>query len=500
MRTVSVITLEGGTTDIRYSEIELMRERFSGRVYLPGDGGYDAARRVWNGMYDRRPALIASCAGEEDVATAVRLAATHGLLTALKGGAHSVAGYSAVEGGFLIDLSPMRGIDVDPDKQTAVVGAGATWGDLDRATQAFGLMAPGGEVSLTGVAGLTLGGGMGFARRAFGLSCDNLESVRIVTADGEAHTASPAEYGDLFWALQGGGGNFGVVTSFSFRLHTLGPDVFGLSVAYPLERAEQVLSFWRDFAESAPREVSLNCNIWSVPEGDAFPEELHGAPFIMIEGIYVGDPETGGRLLDPLRRITEPLWDESGRTTYLAAQSAFDEFLPDGKRYYWKSHFLNEMSNNAIRKIIDWAGRRINPGTLIVLRHLGGAVADVPENATAFGNRTAAYNVSIDNGWDDPDTDEANIAWSRECWTDLQDVSADGVYLNFNADDGARLLRAGAQANLRRLREIKARYDAANLFRLNANVEPAGGTRSAVAPAQPTNSRTDGTSSIRVHS
>ncbi len=473
MNTVRVTRLDGTMTDVSRPEIEAMRARFAGRMILPGDAGYDAARRVWNGMHDRRPALIASCGGEEDVVAAVRFAAEHQLLTALKGGAHSVAGYSTVEGGLLIDLSAMNNIDVDPAKRTAVVGAGATWGALDRATQAFGLMAPGGEVSLTGVAGLTLGGGMGFARRALGLSCDSLESARIVTADGKARTASPEENSDLFWALQGGGGNFGVVTSFTFRLHTLGPNVFGLSVAYPLEIAEKVLTAWRDFAESAPREVSLNCNIWSVPEVDAFPDELHRAPFIMIEGIYAGEPEVGGQVLDPLRRIAEPLWDESGVTTYLAAQSAFDELLPDGKRYYWKSHFLNEMGDEATSKIVDWANRRINPATLIVLRHLGGAIADVPEDATAFGNRSAAYNVSIDNGWDSREDDEANIAWSRECWTDLKQVSANGVYLNFNADDGTRLLGAGAQANVERLRGVKSRYDGGNLFRLNANVEPA---------------------------
>ena len=314
---------------------------------------------------------------------------------------------------------------------------------------------------------------MGFARRAFGLSCDSLVSVRIVTADGEARTASTEEHPDLFWALQGGGGNFGVVTSFTFRLHNLGPDVFGLSVAYPLQIAEKALTAWRDFAESAPREVSLNCSIWSVPEVDAFPGELHRVPFILIEGIYVGKPEVGDQLLDPLRRIAEPLWDESGRTTYLATQSAFDEFLPDGKRYYWKSHFINEMSDKAVRKIVEWANRRINPGTLIVLRHLGGAIADVPEDATAFGNRSAAYNVSIDNCWDNAEADEANITWSRECWSALKEISANGVYLNFNADDGARLLGAGAQVNVRRLREVKSRYDPGNLFRLNANIKPA---------------------------
>ncbi len=479
MDSVSIKTLDGSMKEVLSSEIKSMRERFSGKLLRPDDAGYDVARRVWNGMYDRRPALIASCVGEEDVVAAVRFAAEHRPLTAVKGGGHSVAGYSTVEDGFLIDLSAMKGIDVDPTKQTAVVGAGATWGDLDRATQAFGLMAPGGEVSLTGVAGLTLGGGMGFARRAFGLSCDSLVSVRIVTAEGEARTASTEQDPDLFWALQGGGGNFGVVTSFTFRLHSLGPDLFGLSVAYPLQTAEKVLTAWRDFAESAPREVSLNCNIWSVPEVEAFPTELHRAPFIMLEGIYAADPEAGGQLLAPLRRLAEPLWDESGRTTYLASQSAFDEFLPDGKRYYWKSHFMNGMNDNAVDKIVEWANRRINPGTLVVLRHLGGAVADVPEDATAFGNRGAAFNISIDNGWNSPEDDEANIAWSRECWSDLKQISTNGVYLNFNADDGARLLGAGAQANVRRLREVKSRYDSGNLFRLNANVEPASEARNA---------------------
>lgn len=472
MNTVQMMTLDGSKKGIPTTAVDSLRQRFTGRILLPADAGYDGARTVWNGMYNRRPALIASCADERDVVAAVRFAAEHRLLTALKGGAHSVAGYSTVENGFLIDMSGIDRIEVDPDTRTAVVGAGATWGDLDRATQAYGLMAPGGEVSLTGVAGLTLGGGMGFVRRAVGLSCDSLESLRIVTADGEVRTASPAEHPDLFWALRGGGGNFGVVTSFTFRLHPLGPEVFGLSVAYPLSNAEKVLTAWRDFSESAPREVSLNFNVWSVPEVDAFPHELHGVPFVMVEGIYAGDPEAGGQLLDPLRRIGEPLWDESGKTSYLAAQSAFDEFLPDGKRYYWKSHFMNEMSDDAVRQVVDWANRRVNPGTLIVLRHLGGAISDVPEDATAFGNRGAVYNISIDNGWDNAADDAANIAWSRECWTDLKSISVNGVYLNFNADEGTRLIGAGAQVNVARLRKVKARYDSGNLFRLNANIEP----------------------------
>lgn len=472
MTNVTIKRIDGEVASITAAEIRGLADGFSGTLLEPGAPGYETAREVWNGMFDRRPGLIAHCATEEDIRRTVQLASSRNLQVAVKGGGHSVAGYSAVEGGLLIDLSGMRTVSVDPDRRLAVVEGGAVWADVDAVTQAYGLMTPGGEVSVTGVAGLTLGGGIGFARRKVGLSCDNMVAARVVTADGTVRTASEDENPELLWALRGGGGNFGVVSSFTFRLHELGPTVFGLSLAYPWEAVASVLRQWRDIGALLPKEASLNLELWSVPPNPAFPEELHGTPFVNVEGLYFGDPEVGARILDPLRRFAEPLWDESGATTYQAIQTAFDPFLPNRWRYYWKSHFLNDLDNAAVDRIVEWGAKRINPGTLIVLRQLGGAVAEVPEDATAFGNRRALYNLSIDNGWERPEDDEANIAWSRQCWGDLRSIASDGVYLNFNGDNGAALLRAGAQGNVHRLRAVKRVYDPGNLFRMNANIVP----------------------------
>lgn len=473
MKDLQIKSIHNETVALPVSQLRRLSERMAGDVLLSGDPGYESARAVWNGMFDRKPAAVLRCETEADIVAAVGLASEHELLVSVKGGGHSVAGHSTSDGGLLVDLSDMRRVHVDAEHRTATVEPGAVWADVDRATQAYGLATPGGEVSVTGVAGLTLGGGMGFLRRAYGLSCDNVESVRIVTADGRVLTASGDRNQDLFWALQGGGGNFGIVSSFRFRLHPLGPEVFALSVAYPFDVAESVLRRWRDLAEDLPNEATVNLELMSVPAMPMFPEEMHNVPFVNIEGMYAGDPESGARLLDPFRRLAAPLWDESGTTTYLKLQTSFDEFVPDGARYFWKSHFLNEMSNEAVSRIVDWAANRTNPGCLVVLRQLGGAIADRGEEETAFANRRAKYNLSLDNGWTNPGDDERNLAWTRECWNDLQAIAAGGVYLNFVGEQSHGLVGKGLGANMGRLSEVKAIYDPRNLFRMNANIKPA---------------------------
>lgn len=473
MNSVRLQRLDGSSAMIPEAVFHALDRRIKGGVLTDGRPGYEAARKVWNGIYDQRPGVIVRCRSEADIVEAVTVAREYSLLTAVKGGGHSVAGHSSVDEGYLIDLSAMRDVSVDPKRRLAVVGPGARWRDVDEATQAHGLATPGGEVSVTGVAGLTLGGGIGLLRRAFGLSCDNLVSVRIVTADGTVREASETSEPDLFWALRGGGGNFGIVSSFTFRLHEVGPDIFALSVAYPMDRGEKLVRQFRDIAAEMPREVSLNLELMGVPAMPAFPEEIWGKPIVNLEGIYLGDPEVGARLLEPLRKLDEPFWDESGVSAYTAVQSSFDEFLPDGGRYFWKSHFLDRLEDSGVDRIVDWVRRSPNPDMMFVLRHLGGAVADLPEDATAFANRKAAFNLSLDNAWTDPSDDEANVAFTRQCWEDLSEIAGGGVYLNFWSEGESALVARGQQRNMARLGEIKRRYDPGNLFRKNANIKPA---------------------------
>jgi FAD/FMN-containing dehydrogenase len=446
---------------------------FAGEAILPGDADYDRARRVWNGMIDRRPAVIARCADVRQVADVLALARRSGLPLAVRGGGHNVAGYGTCDGGVVLDLSPMRRVEVDPSARTATVQGGATWADVDEATQRHGLATPGGEVSATGVAGLTLSGGYGMLRRQLGLTCDNLLAVEVVTADGRVVRADENEHSDLLWACRGGGGNFGVVTRFTFRLHPVGPKVFRLTVAYPAEEAPTVLRAWRAFTDDAPDEATTAAFTWRVPEAPDVPAELHGRRIVVVEGMYAGSADDGERCLAPLRTLAEPLFDLSGPVDYLEAQHANDDLAPDGGRYYWKSLQLDALGDEAIDAVIAGAARGPAGASLVVLRHLGGAIARVPESATAYGRRSAAYNLSIDAIWTDPSEDDDHLAWVRGFWAAMR-PHASGVYLNFAGfgEEGTALVRSGHGANLERLRRVKRRYDPHNLFRLNPNVRP----------------------------
>lgn len=454
--------------------VQAFKTRLRGELLRPGDAAYEQARRVWNGMIDRRPALIARCQGVADVIAAVNFARTNHLPVAVRGGGHNVAGSATCDDGLVIDLSRMKGIQVDPKARTARAEPGVNWGELDRATQVFGLVTPGGEVSITGIAGLTLGGGYGWTRRKYGLSCDNLVSVDIVTADGQFLTASETENAELFWGLRGGGGNFGIVTSFEYRLHELGPEVMAAMVFYPLEQAGELLRAWRAFAAQVPDEVTLNCEIWGIPADPELPEELHGRPVIIFDGMYAGPVDEGVRALQPLREFATPLLDLSGPASYTAVQSAFDAFVPDGLLYYWKSIYLESLSDAAIDAIAARALARPSPRTLLVTRQLGGAISRVAEDATAIGNRSAPYMLSIDATWEDPQDTERHIAWTRDFWSEMQAYSNGGVYLNFPGlvEEGKDLVRAGHGANYERLVALKNRYDPDNLFRFNQNIKP----------------------------
>ena len=447
-----------------------------GRVFVSGDEGYDEARAIWNGLIDRRPALIVQCTGAADVVDAVNFAREHDLVLSVKGGGHNVAGNAVNDGGLVIDLSAMRGVHVDPSTQTVRVQGGATLGDLDRETQLFGLAVPAGVVSTTGVAGLTLHGGTGHLRRKHGLSIDSLISVDIVTADGRIRTASASENEDLFWAVRGAGSNFGVVTSFEFRAHPVGPMVMVGAIFYPFDDVSRLLRAWRDYVTTAPDELSSIVLLWSVPPGEPFPPEHHGKPALVVAGCYSGSVEDGEPVVQPLRELGQPLIDVSGPWPWLGLQSGFDALFPKGGFYYWKSRSLAELTDEAIDVIADFGAHRPSPLTDIVVWHQGGAMSRVTESETAYGGRDAAFLVTGEASWDDPALNDTAIAWGRAFWEAIGPHSTGGLYLNFAGlgEEKEALVRAGYGANYERLAALKAKYDPTNLFRMNLNIAPAG--------------------------
>lgn len=463
-------------TAIDESTIQTFRERLRGPAIGSGDDAYESARRVWNGLIDVRPSLIVRCTGVADVIEAVSFAREHKLLLAVRGGGHNVAGLGVCDSGLVLDLSPMNGVQVDPEGHTVRAQAGVTWGELDRETQVFGLATPGGVVSTTGIAGLTLSGGYSWQRRKHGMSIDNLLSADLVTADGRFLRASETENPDLFWALRGGGGNFGVVTAFEYRLHPLGPEVMFLACLYPLEQIRTVMVAWRDFIATAPDEATVDVLVWSIPAHPAFPEALHGQPVIGIAGMYAGSAGEGERLFEPLRALAVPLLDMSGSMPYTAVQGAFDPFFPPhALRYYWKSAYLDSMSDEIIDSFAGWAEKRSSPRTVLSLRHLEGAIRRVAADATAFGERSAPFLLSIDTTWESAGEDGPHIAWTRDVWSDMQRFSRGAMYFNFPGflEEGESLLRDSYGANYERLVRLKRQYDPTNLFRVNQNIPPA---------------------------
>ncbi len=444
-----------------------LRASFEGEVIDRGHPGYDEARTVWNGLIDRRPAVIARCSGTADVVEAVEVARKHRPVVSIRGGGHQVAGSGVCDDGLVIDLSAMKGIHVDPVARTARAQPGVTWGELDRETQLHGLFTPGGEISATGIAGLTLGGGLGFLMRAYGLSCDNLRSVEIVTADGTVHTASREREPDLFWAVRGGGRGVGVVTSFEFDLQPLGPEVTGALVLYPYENAEAVVRAWRDVTLTAPETVTPEILLWSVPADPAIPEELQRAKCVLVGGVYAGPPGAeAAAAVAPLRELAEPLMDLSGTMPYVTLQSANTWRFPDGERYFMKSHFMDELTDEAIQTLVEWDARRPTPESLTVIRTLGGAVRRVGSDESAFAHRSASYNVSIDSGWRDPAMDDEAIGWARSAWDAMKPFSSGGTYVNFAGlgEDASELQGAVYGPHEERLERIRAAYDPEGLF------------------------------------
>ena len=449
-------------------------ENFSGHVITMGHAEYDAARAVWNGAIDRYPRLIAQCRRTSDVVAAVRFARQHDLEIAVRGGGHNVAGTAVCDDGIVIDLAPMGAVRVDAAKRTAQVQGGALWGHVDQQTQANGLGTTGGIVSHTGVAGLTLGGGIGWLMRKHGLTIDNLLAADVVTAEGDLLRASADQHPDLFWALRGGGGNFGVVTSFEFQLHAVGPEVLAGPILWDGDDAADVLHFYRDVVRNAPDELGTVVRFGTAPPLSVIPRELHWRPVISVGACYAGAVADAEEVVRPLRSFKRPLLDLIGPTTYVAHQSALDSTVLHGWNYYWKSTYLPDLSDDLIDVIAENAFASSSPRSYVAMFHLGGAVSRVPEAATAFGNRHASHAITLDGVWRPGDDYAArDIAWARRFFAALEKYR-DGVYVNFlGADeDPDRVREAYGSSVYERLVDVKTAYDPNNVFHHNQNIRP----------------------------
>ena len=466
----AVVKISGASLEPSVIEEPLindLRASLRGKLLSSSDADYEQARQVWNGMIDRRPALIARCRGVADIIDVVNFARRNELLVAVRGGAHNVAGNATCDGGLVIDLSEMRSIRVDPAGRSAHVEAGATWGEFDRETQAFGLATPGGQISTTGVAGLTLGGGWGHLARRYGLASDNLISADVVTADGSFVTTSKTQNPDLFWGLRGGGGNFGVVSSLEYQLHPVGPVMGGL-VAYPMEKAKEALRLFRDLTSSAPDELASDIVLITMPDG---------TPVVGMVLCYSGPTEEGERLLKPLKTFSPIVMDAIGPMAYTAAQKLVDDFYPKGLQNYWKSSFLTEISDEAIDTIVRFCADRPSPMCHGLIEHqLGGAVSRIGHDETAFNHRNLEYSFMSIGQCAEAAEAEACVRWAREFWEAMQPYATSSVYVNYlgrEADEGSERIKAAyGPEKYQKLVALKQKYDPANMFRLNQNVRP----------------------------
>ena len=463
MRELRVTTTQGADTGLEDTVVEAFKASLRGVLLRPGDVRYDDTRKIHNGMIDRRPALIACCAGVADVLTGVRFAREHDLLVSVRGGGHGMPGFAVCEGGLMLDLSGMKSVHVDPHHRTVRAEAGVTWGEFDHETQAFGLATTGGVVSSTGIAGLTLGGGHGFLMRRYGLACDNLLSVDVVTADGRWLCASATEHAELFWGLRGGGGNFGVVPSFEYRLHPLETMLAGM-VIYPMAQAKAFLKRYREVTSTAPDELGSLVALGTLPDGTQAAVLLVG---------YSGPIADGEKLLRPLREFGPPLADQVSPSPYMALQGISEHFNPRGYRNYLKTNYLRELSDDAIDILVERYASVPAPFSHIVVEHMGGAVSRMDRQATAYNYRDAQYNFLIVGMWADPAQDARAIPWVRSLWQALQPFSSGNIYVNYESDVGVdRVQAAYGAAKYDRLVALKNTYDPTNFFRLNANIKP----------------------------
>ncbi len=454
------------------SAVDALRNQVNGEVIAPGDAAYEEARRVYNGSIDKHPAAVVRCTNPADVAAVIASARAEGLELSVRGGAHSAPGFGTNDGGLVADLSPLQDVAVDPDARTVRAGGGCTWSVFNDATHAHGLATTGGIIGSTGIAGLTLGGGIGYLSRKYGLSCDNVLSAEVVTADGEVVTASESEHADLFWALRGGGGNFGVVTTFEYRLHPVA-EIYGGPIAYPMDRAADVLRFYREHIANAPEELGGFVGFHLAPPLPFLPEEWHFKNVVLAVPCWAGPIEDGERMIQPFLEVVEPVGSHVGAMPYPALNTAFDALLPAGLQAYWKGSFARGLSDDAIAVHADWGGRVPAIQCAVHLYPINGAVQRVGVDETAFAYRDVSFSPVIAGMWEDPADNEQNIAWVRSYYEALEPYSAGGGYINFMDGDDQKRIKTNYRGNYDRLAAIKATYDPTNVFHLNQNIQPA---------------------------
>lgn len=472
MANTSMIATVGVANPIMPDAVVTLRAALRGRAFVKGDREYDDARAIWNGMVDRSPGLIVRCAGAADVLQAVEFARRNDLVVAVRGGGHNIAGNAVCDHGVVIDLSAMKSVRVDPERRRAWVEPGCTLADVDRETQAFGLVVPTGINSTTGIAGLSLGGGFGWTTRRFGMTIDNLVAADVVTADGRLVRAAADENPDLFWAIRGGGGNFGIVTSFEFQLHRLGPEVLAGLVVHPFEHAGELLKAYREAVADAPDELTCWVVMRKAPPLPFLPTEWHGREVIVFAMCYAGDPAEGEQATRRLRSLGQPIADVVGRQPFAAWQTAFDPLLTPGARNYWKSHDFNTLSDDAIKALLEGIRTLPGPECEVFMAHVGGAMSRVAPDATAYPHRGAHFIMNVHTRWRDRQDDNACIAWARMLFGAMAPFATGSAYVNFMPDDEVDRIEKVYGSNYKELVEIKRRYDPDNLFRLNQNIRP----------------------------
>jgi FAD binding domain-containing protein/berberine-like enzyme len=460
--------------DLPLETITELRTKLRGPLLTASDVGYEDSRTVWNAMIDRKPSLVARCLGTADVIAGVRFARERGILLSIKGGGHNIAGLASADGSLMLDLSLMRGVWVDPARRIARAQGGCLLGDVDRETQIHGLAAVLGFVSATGIGGLTLGGGFGYLTRRWGYTSDNVISMDVVTAEGSLTRASESENPDLFWGLRGGGGNFGVVTGFEYRLYPVGPEVVGGVVAWPFEDAPKVLELYRKMAAEAPPELTLVTMMRPAPPAPWLPKERHGKLMAAILACHTGRIEDAEKAVAPIKSFGTPIGDVLVRRPYVQLQSLLDGTQPKGRRYYWKSEYLPRIDPALCEKGMAQAAKIPSPHSAVIFFQLGGALTRLPEDHSPVGNRNAQYVLNIASSWEKAEDDEVNLGWTRNAWNELKEFSTGGNYINFlTEDEGHERIQAGFGNNMRRLGEVKAKWDPENFFRANRNIKPA---------------------------
>lgn len=471
---MNIKTLDNTNIELNAESLDAFKLRHKGPVLTPNSPGFKESHTVWNAMIDRKPGLIVKCLGVADVIEAVKFAREQNLLICIKGGGHNIAGLAVVDGALMLDMSLMRGVWVDKERKIAHAQAGCVLGDVDRETQLHGLAAVLGFVSLTGITGLTLGGGFGYLTKRFGWTSDNVVGMDVVTADGKLVRATESENPDLFWGLRGGGGNFGVVTGIDYKLYPIGPEITGGIVAWHASDAAEVVKFYREYVEQAPQELSLVCLMRLAPPAPWLPADVHGKPIVALLGCYTGDPAKAEEAVAPIKNFGSPIADILTTRPYTQQQALLDGTQPKGRRYYWKSEYLSSLSDTLQDKFIEQAGKVQSPHSAMILFQLGDELGNLPEDHSPVANRDARYVLNIAGSWDETSDDNANIDWARGAWDDMKEFSTGGTYVNFlTEDESDERIESSLSSGLQKLAEVKAKWDPDNFFRTNRNIKPA---------------------------